>query len=187
VIYVSKAYLRFWEQVTEELIYLYFLYHIIRYDALVFGLLFSVKHYDVGYVLLGRICVYIFCKNIDRTFYKRSSECFVWFDDLGGYLWARFLTVQFLPWLLSWFGSGVLRFFSVFEIRCGCVPNTVGPDAIIIGLSIGVGSGWNGTFDGAIDNASWTISGVTTPWNFETEQATSVTKPTWGGLKSFYR
>jgi hypothetical protein len=78
-----------------------------------------VKHYDVGYVLLGRICVYIFCKNIDRTFYKRSSECFVWFDDLGGYLWARFLTVQFLPWLLSWFGSGVLRFFSVFEIRCG--------------------------------------------------------------------
>lgn len=70
---------------------------------------------------------------------------------------------------------------------CGCTPNTVGPDAIIIGLSIGVGSGWNGTFDGAVDNASWTLNGVTTTWNFETEQATPTTKSTWGNVKSYYR
>lgn len=40
------------------------------------------------------------------------------------------------------------------------------PNAKIVGFSSGVGSGW-GSFDGAVDNISWTISSVTTTTNFE--------------------
>lgn len=40
-------------------------------------------------------------------------------------------------------------------------------NAIILGFNAGIGSGWNGTFSGAVDNISWTIGGVTTLSNFE--------------------
>lgn len=43
------------------------------------------------------------------------------------------------------------------------------PNAVIIGFSVGVGSGWNGQFYGAADNIRWTISGNTFgPFNLET-------------------
>ena len=45
------------------------------------------------------------------------------------------------------------------------------PNAVILGFSSGVGSGW-GPFVGAVDNISWTIGGVTTMSNFELERAT---------------
>lgn len=41
------------------------------------------------------------------------------------------------------------------------------PNATIIGFSLGVGSGWANVFAGAVDNAAWTIGGVTTSTNFE--------------------
>jgi hypothetical protein len=41
------------------------------------------------------------------------------------------------------------------------------PNAVILGFSVGVGSGWNGAFTGYADNISWTIDGVTTTTNFE--------------------
>ncbi|MCS6864074.1 MAG: PEP-CTERM sorting domain-containing protein [Gemmataceae bacterium] len=41
------------------------------------------------------------------------------------------------------------------------------PNAVILGFSSGVGSGWNGQFRGAVDNISWTIAGQTTTTNFE--------------------
>ncbi|MCS6951084.1 MAG: PEP-CTERM sorting domain-containing protein [bacterium] len=41
------------------------------------------------------------------------------------------------------------------------------PNAVIIGFSMGVGSGWNGVFTGAVDGISWTINGQTTSFNFE--------------------
>ena len=40
------------------------------------------------------------------------------------------------------------------------------PTAAVIGFSSGVGSGWQ-PFDGAVDNISWTLNGVTTTTNFE--------------------
>jgi hypothetical protein len=40
------------------------------------------------------------------------------------------------------------------------------PNAIILGFSAGIGSGW-GAFDGAVDNIEWTIAGQTTTSNFE--------------------
>lgn len=40
-------------------------------------------------------------------------------------------------------------------------------NAVIIGFSAGVGSGWNGVFEGAVDNITWTIAGQTSAFNFE--------------------
>lgn len=51
------------------------------------------------------------------------------------------------------------------------------PNAVIVGFSAGVGSGWSGTFIGAVDSISWTIDGQTTgPFNFEVA-ATAVPEP----------
>lgn len=50
------------------------------------------------------------------------------------------------------------------------------PNAVIIGFSSGIGSGWSGSFDGAVDNIAWTIGGVTTTNNFET-RATAAAVP----------
>lgn len=51
------------------------------------------------------------------------------------------------------------------------------PNALIIGLSSGVGSGWNNTFEGAIDNISLTIANITTTTNFEVQGSTAVPEP----------
>lgn len=49
-------------------------------------------------------------------------------------------------------------------------------NAVILGFSSGVGSGW-GPFSGAVDNIAWTIGGTTTSTNFE---VASVPEPgTW--------
>ncbi len=45
-------------------------------------------------------------------------------------------------------------------------------NAVIIGFSSGFGSGWN-SFEGAVDNISWTIAGVSTTTNFEVLAATN--------------
>jgi hypothetical protein len=50
------------------------------------------------------------------------------------------------------------------------------PNAVIIGFSSGIGSGWN-SFSGAVDNIAWTIGGVTTSTNFETAAAGEVPEP----------
>lgn len=43
------------------------------------------------------------------------------------------------------------------------------PNAVILGFSSGIGSGWNGIFKGATDKISWTIDDVTTSTNFEVQ------------------
>ena len=48
------------------------------------------------------------------------------------------------------------------------------PNAVILGFSAGVGSGWDGVFSGAVDNISWTIGQITTTSNFE---VTAVPEP----------
>lgn len=39
--------------------------------------------------------------------------------------------------------------------------------AVVLGFSMGIGSGWGGTFDGAVDNVSYTFGSVTSTTNFE--------------------
>lgn len=41
------------------------------------------------------------------------------------------------------------------------------PDAVVLGFSAGVGSGWNGSFTGAVDNITWTIGTASASANFE--------------------
>ncbi|MCU0983990.1 MAG: PEP-CTERM sorting domain-containing protein [Acetobacteraceae bacterium] len=50
-------------------------------------------------------------------------------------------------------------------------------NAVILGFSAGVGSGWNGAFSGAVDNIAWTIGNVTTTTNFEVPSETVVPEP----------
>ena len=51
------------------------------------------------------------------------------------------------------------------------------PNAVILGFSSGVGSGWNGTFSGGVDNIGWTIGGQTTTNNFEVPAAQAIPEP----------
>jgi hypothetical protein len=51
------------------------------------------------------------------------------------------------------------------------------PNAVILGFSVGIGSGWNGNFVGAVDNVSWTIAGQTTTTNFEVRGGATVPEP----------
>jgi hypothetical protein len=51
------------------------------------------------------------------------------------------------------------------------------PNAVILGFSLGVGSGWANTFDGAVDSVTWTIGTVTESFNFEVAGATPVPEP----------
>ncbi|MCS7314141.1 MAG: hypothetical protein RMI94_02495 [Bryobacterales bacterium] len=54
------------------------------------------------------------------------------------------------------------------------------PNAVIIGFSAGVGSGWNGVFSGAVDEISWTIAGTSTTTNFEVYRVADIPEPGTG-------
>lgn len=47
----------------------------------------------------------------------------------------------------------------------------------ILGIEFGIGSGWNGTFNGFVDNVSFGFGGNTTTFNFETAAAAAVPEP----------
>lgn len=55
--------------------------------------------------------------------------------------------------------------------------NALLANAVVVGFSSGFGSGWSGSFTGAVDNLSWTIGGVTTSSNFELVAAAAVPEP----------
>lgn len=40
-------------------------------------------------------------------------------------------------------------------------------DAVVLGFSVGAGSGWNGVFSGFTDNIGWSFDGTSTAFNFE--------------------
>jgi hypothetical protein len=54
-------------------------------------------------------------------------------------------------------------------LTCGALSawQAQNPTARIVGLSTGIGSGWNADFAGAVDNISFTVGGKTTTYNFE--------------------
>ncbi len=53
--------------------------------------------------------------------------------------------------------------------------NSIDPNLRVYGFSVGIGSGWNGSFDGAVDNISYGVNGTTTNFNFETPSTVSPT------------
>ena len=60
---------------------------------------------------------------------------------------------------------------------------TTFPNAVIVGFSAGVGSGWNGVFTGAVDSITWTLNPtpevfITQTFNFEARPGeTAVPEP----------
>lgn len=50
-------------------------------------------------------------------------------------------------------------------------------NAAILGFSLGIGSGWGGTFDGAVDRVGWTIGGTSASFNFEVGPTAAVPVP----------
>jgi hypothetical protein len=50
-------------------------------------------------------------------------------------------------------------------------------NAVILGFSLGIGSGWGGSFDGAVDRVGWTIGSTSRSFNFEVEPAAAVPVP----------
>jgi hypothetical protein len=51
------------------------------------------------------------------------------------------------------------------------------PNLQILGLSFGIGSGWNGSFLGYVDNVTFTADDAVTTWNFEVETQGEVSEP----------
>lgn len=49
--------------------------------------------------------------------------------------------------------------------------------AAILGFSLGIGSGWGGSFDGAVDKVGWTIGGTSASFNFEVAPTAAVPLP----------
>lgn len=51
------------------------------------------------------------------------------------------------------------------------------PNLEILGLSIGIGSGWNGGFLGYVDNVTLAADDEITTWNFEVQTQGEVSEP----------
>lgn len=58
-----------------------------------------------------------------------------------------------------------------YNATLGDWKNALGDTALILGFTSGTGSGWSGSFDGAVDNIGWTIGGASTSTNFELDAA----------------
>lgn len=88
-------------------------------------------------------------------------------DILGGNFWMR----QFSP------GNTVERYdVSLAEWIDGPRPGTpadrLGANTAILGIEFGIGSGWNGSFAGYVDNVTVGFKGQgATTWNFETRSS----------------
>lgn len=57
------------------------------------------------------------------------------------------------------------------------VTRTINSNSMVYGLSSGIGSGWNGTYDGAIDNVQVAYGNQDVTFNFETQQVVATPEP----------
>jgi hypothetical protein len=67
------------------------------------------------------------------------------------------------------FGDPNVNFSQVFKTIPDWVSaaNAVGATLFVISVNAGIGSGWNGTFEGAVDNITFGFGGTYTTYNFE--------------------
>jgi hypothetical protein len=67
------------------------------------------------------------------------------------------------------FGDPNVNFSQVFKTIPEWVSaaNAVGATLFVISVNAGIGSGWNGTFTGAVDNITFGFNGAYTTYNFE--------------------
>jgi hypothetical protein len=96
------------------------------------------------------------------------SDQWVSSDTLGGNFWQR----QFTPGLTIENYDTTLA-----EWAAGAQPggaDVLSANSAILGIEFGIGSGWNGTFTGYVDNVTYGFAGQgSTTFNFETAAAPS--------------
>lgn len=68
-------------------------------------------------------------------------------------------------------------FASLSSWQSGANGNGINGNVYVVGLSSGVGSGWDGTFTDAVDNIAYTQGGNTVRFNFEVAQAVTTPEP----------
>jgi hypothetical protein len=73
--------------------------------------------------------------------------------------------------------NGIGRPLSAYQSYTSPNGSVFSSRSLIYGVSSGIGSGWSGSFDGAVDNISVTQSGVTTTFNFEVSAQSTVPEP----------
>jgi len=54
---------------------------------------------------------------------------------------------------------------------------SLGADAKVVGFEVGIGSGWGGSFTGAVDNIGFGFNGQSTIYNFEVSPTAAVPEP----------
>lgn len=92
-------------------------------------------------------------------------------DILDGYFWQRVAspsgTVEIYNYDLDdWMNPALTK-------TSGNVQgDTLNANSLIYGINVGIGSGWSGTFLGAVDHITLGFSGNSTTWNFETQLGT---------------
>lgn len=98
-----------------------------------------------------------------------GSSVFWWNKDCGNVFGAG---PDYSVTLADW-GDG-------HTTTSGACSSSILDNTNVIGFSIGVGSGWNGQFDGAVDNFSFQLNGQNqaTTFNFEVAQQSVVPEPT---------
>ena len=98
-----------------------------------------------------------------------ATDTWVHENVLGAKFWQR----QFAPNATTFSGGS-----QVFQTLTGWMTagqqgngDRLGASSLVLGVNFGVGSGWSGTFDGAVDHVEIGIGGVSTTYNFETTVA----------------
>lgn len=104
-------------------------------------------------------------------------------DLLGGYFWERAFgpsrTIEnYTQTLADWVACTQANCTITDNGSNHYTPNPVGPSAWIYEINVGVGSGWNGAFDGEVDNVSFGFgSNAATTYNFELDSPAAVPEP----------
>jgi len=98
-----------------------------------------------------------------------ATDTWVHENVIGAKFWQR----QFSPGATTFNGNE-----QVFQTISGWMTpgqqgngDLLSASSLILGINFGVGSGWAGTFDGAVDHVEIGVSGVSTTYNFETAVA----------------
>jgi hypothetical protein len=91
---------------------------------------------------------------------------------LGANFWMR----QFTP------GNTVENYTTTLAGWSGgahpaAAADVLGANTAVLGVEFGIGSGWNGSFSGFVDNVSFGFGGNTTTFNFEASAAAAVPEP----------
>jgi hypothetical protein len=114
-------------------------------------------------------------------------------DASAGYWWMRALGASACTYevyygitLAEWV-SGLNDGAAIGPVL-GCTPNPVGAQAWVASINVGIGSGWSGSFDGAVDNVQLGFGGASpTVYNFEPDPPVSTQGRSWGAVKIRYR